>query len=380
MMRRVLLALLGAALLPGCGNPLETPPESPVWCTPPPPRPESFVDQPLSGLPGLTMEQLGLERPLWPSSIRVSADGTELAGLHGNQVLVWDALEGGEPQRSYGEATHPHAGGHLVATPDFSRFVVQAGPDGLPELVDGTSGARETIPVTLRHEHEVVRTIDLDPEGEQLATITNAGNVEIRSLSTGEQTQAFPACVDSPDSLRFSPDGRFLFIGNFGPNGAQVWDVSTGKQVATLRNEDMEVRLASWSADGTTLAIAVSAFNSDDGSWNIMFVDTGSWETITTWPQFSPTMVEYMSSGELLVSERSIEFLVLDSEGTAYPHPTPVMGRVVLPSPESSIVYVANEQEIGGTHLDPDHRVIDFVVPPFDCDVLADPEPYEECD
>lgn len=59
-----------------------------------------------------------------PDSLQLSQDGTQLAALHGTQILIWDVADGGAPRHSIGEATHPTGVVPLAATPDFSQFAI----------------------------------------------------------------------------------------------------------------------------------------------------------------------------------------------------------------------------------------------------------------
>ncbi|HKB37469.1 MAG TPA: protein kinase [Gemmataceae bacterium] len=150
----------------------------------------------------------------------------------------------------------------------------------------------------LRHESAVF-DVAFSPDGNLLATSTQAGNVRIWQAKTGQVVQTWPAHQMSATTIRFSPDGRFLATGSVDKT-VNVWDVER------VRRGELEephfrwehasrVRSVSFSPDGRYLASAGGKEAEKTGEVNVWDMNTGQKVFPTmrfTWAvrsvQFSP--------------------------------------------------------------------------------------------
>jgi WD40 repeat protein len=169
--------------------------------------------------------------------VALSADGRRLAvGSAGRAVRVWDAATGKE----------------LASLPDRFRS-----PAPYPPL--------------------------FSPDGEHVAVATSDGAVRLYRAATGERVRTFKEEAVVPEmrlgsdavpgevtSIAFHPEGRYLAAA--GSDGTvSVWDVATGGQAATLKEDNFRVNYVAFNPNGRQLAAA-----SLGGT--MRFWDTATWE------------------------------------------------------------------------------------------------------
>lgn len=166
------------------------------------------------------------------SAIAWSLDGAQLAGGHSQSdwVTLWN-IATGEKQTS------------LSGLPDIIAWVnsLAWSPDG-KWLASGLGSANQGQslvviydPVTGEKQH--ILAVSTDPE-------------QIRGVETDPGVYHAPWDVDA---VAWSPDSRLLASGLY--NGMfYLWDISTGKVLASLGNIGAG-KSATWSPDGKTLAI-----------------------------------------------------------------------------------------------------------------------------
>ena len=108
------------------------------------------------------------------------------------------------------------------------------------------------------------RVKSFNHDGTLLATI---GDSQIHVFDVATGTEKFNAGWRVPglDSVSFSPDGKTLAgIDNHGKR-LRLWDVTTGKEIATLPGIGVTVYCTSFSPDGKTLAVGGSERRRADG-------------------------------------------------------------------------------------------------------------------
>jgi WD40 repeat protein len=74
------------------------------------------------------------------------------------------------------------------------------------------------------------------------------------SAQEPELRDTLKALTDKVYSVAFSPDGRTLASGSSGDGWPKLWDVKTGKELATLIGHGSIVFSVAYSRDGKTLA------------------------------------------------------------------------------------------------------------------------------
>jgi WD40 repeat protein len=80
-----------------------------------------------------------------------------------------------------------------------------------------------------------VNSVSFSPDGERLASGDSNGTVKVWDASTGQETRTLKQ-RGFTESVCFSPDGKRLAAG--GLVGIEVWDVSTGRLLLSIRNPE----------------------------------------------------------------------------------------------------------------------------------------------
>ena len=151
-----------------------------------------------------------------------------------------------------------------------SRWVAEGGVDDTPP--EGLGTRRPAAP-PVYSALPSVPAIAISPDGTLLAV---AGHHEIVAHRIADGSLAGRWLGDSPrlESLAFSRDGRFLAASGGAPSEfgeIQVWEVSSGTQVRTIRAGTDALHGVSWSDDGSRLAVGgadklVRAFDAATGA------------------------------------------------------------------------------------------------------------------
>jgi WD40 repeat protein len=107
-------------------------------------------------------------------------------------------------------------------------------------------------------------------DGKLIAADCRKWGVQLWDTATGEPRLRLPGRErDQGSSVAFSPDGRRLFVA--GSQGVDIWDLTTGRQVLTLRGEGESLAL---SPDGMCLAVG--------GGGGVRLYDAGAAGTSAT--------------------------------------------------------------------------------------------------
>ncbi len=101
-----------------------------------------------------------------------------------------------------------------------------------------------------------VHSLAFSPDGKTLALGFGRGVIELRDVATMATIATFNDNVGNGavSSLAFSPDGTMLAAADLGGNGAYLWDVTTGSQLALLGTSIGAVTSVAFSPDGKILA------------------------------------------------------------------------------------------------------------------------------
>jgi hypothetical protein len=142
-----------------------------------------------------------------------------------------------------------------VYSPDGSR-IMTLGRQGVVRIWDASSGEQ------LAELDDSSSRNAFSPDGSAVLSVGASGRVRVRDAVSGEPLgfdQAFPPGGDPRPS--FSPDGKWIVVTAVDPADTThdlmtVWDAATGVQVTSLvaRAHTIAVRNLAWSADGRVLA------------------------------------------------------------------------------------------------------------------------------
>ena len=183
------------------------------------------------------------------------ANGTLVTGSLDATLRFWDLKTGKEKFSVPG-----HAGGVLsVSYSADGRYVVSAGNDALVKLWNGTTCAllktfAGHIPGKGSDIHGAftgVYDARFSPDGKTIASAGTDGTAKLWNVSTGKEIKSLRGHDGNVTSIAFSPDGRFLASG--GRDGAvRLWDEKTGKELKALNipHSDRSVSFVGYSPDG----------------------------------------------------------------------------------------------------------------------------------
>lgn len=141
-----------------------------------------------------------------------------------------------------------------VAFSRDGKLVASGGSESIQIWDVGTRQER----VTLKgHRRDGVFDVAFSPDGKTLASGCGDGTVRLWNVANGKERFCFPGYTHRflwPDGncLAFSPDGKMLASG--GEAEVRLWNVVTGKRIATLHDESCVCSIA-YSQDGKTLAV-----------------------------------------------------------------------------------------------------------------------------
>ena len=210
-----------------------------------------------------------------------SADGRILASAsHDEVVRIWDV------QRRSVITRIPSERGYIALSPDGSLLACASLLDKRVRLWNATSGEliRE-----LPKPPTISGRVEFNGDGTQLA-YSSAGGVVLWNVVAMEEMREL-AGEHSMVPFAFSPDGQRLITGsNDREFQGKLWKVSTGELIADLGKHFLEVRHASFSADGRLVATA-----SNDTTIRVANGLTGQQVTVlhdhrgpVAWTAFSP--------------------------------------------------------------------------------------------
>ncbi len=198
--------------------------------------------------------------------VAYSPDGTRLAtASQDGTAKVWDSRTG---QELLTLAGHPGGINGVAFSPDGARLAT-TGRDGVTKIwsittaLDAGASSGEEIVTLPATGDAFVSGVAFSPDGTRLATMNEAGLIQVWQLPAGDDQAAEVALTIATGhtgevivpkiELAFSPDGTRLASG--GPDGtAKVWDANTGQELLTLTGHIDWVFDAAFSPDGKWLA------------------------------------------------------------------------------------------------------------------------------
>lgn len=200
------------------------------------------------------------------TSVALSPDGRLLAaGSFDQTIRLWN-LSTPQPRlrATLTECQAPVRA--LVFAPDGKTLASGEGRaqrDGVIRLWDLTS-ASGTIAAAraLRNNHWPVRSLAFSPDGQTLAAVggsvasSRQGDAHLWDIRTGKELASIDGIRGRLKDVTFSPDGSLLAFGGF-DNVVTLWDPARRTEHLTLKHEDPVMALA-WPRAGRTLATSTN--------------------------------------------------------------------------------------------------------------------------
>ncbi len=101
----------------------------------------------------------------------------------------------------------------------------------------------------------LILSVNYIADGKTLASASFDGRIQLWNISTGKEIKTLKEHTDIVNSVSFSPDGKTLASASL-DGRIQLWNISTGKKIKTLKGHTENVNSVSFSPDGKTLASA----------------------------------------------------------------------------------------------------------------------------
>jgi WD40 repeat protein/serine/threonine protein kinase len=131
-------------------------------------------------------------------------------------------------------------------------------------------------------------SLEFSPDGTLLAAGDVTGTIRLWNVESGQEIWTIPDADHLCHSLRYSPDGHFLYSGSLGQHDVKIWDIRQRKQRTTLNLNGGEITSLDLSADGTKLFATLRELkrnkpNSDEFRGEMKIWDLPSGKEIFSW-------------------------------------------------------------------------------------------------
>jgi RNA polymerase sigma factor (sigma-70 family) len=219
-------------------------------------------------------ERLAVKNDGWGQSwnVAISPDGKRIAAAFGPDTKVLDATNGMEVVTLAGtEKAHPKA---IAFSPD-GKLIAQSADLGDVLLCSADFGEVKAKLECEKH----VYALAFSPNGKTLATASGnaeGGELQLWDLTTNKVLRVFnksdgPRENKEPGawSISFSGDGKKLASAQGSARTAKVWDVETGKELATFGKHSAWVVAVAFSPDGKTVAAASAGKDPQVKLWDL---------------------------------------------------------------------------------------------------------------
>ncbi|MAU01573.1 MAG: hypothetical protein CL608_30920 [Anaerolineaceae bacterium] len=193
-------------------------------------------------------------------------EGSWLAGVGSEGIVLWDTNNGDKLQTIPLEAVNSGVSGGLIISPDGSMLALTSQNQIL--ILDTTSWE---IRHTLEGHTSIVDAVTFNPTSNLLASGSTNNELIVWDLISGEEqfivTGVFGGYVED---VRFSPDSSLIATAD--DNGfALIFDTATGEEINRMRHDALWIHNITFNSEGTRLFVAPGAndFDNDLTIWDI---------------------------------------------------------------------------------------------------------------
>jgi WD40 repeat protein len=235
-------------------------------------------------------------------SLAFFPDGQWLVVGGGNTLKFWKVSTGEQPYAGLSAEVNS-----VAISPDGMTLAVGEG-NGEIRLLQKVFNNMESFTTikNLTGHDKSIQEVTFSPDGTQLASASQGNSVKVWEVQSGQLLHDLRGHYQGRwywhgdsghvHSVAFSPDGKLLASGSSDLT-IKLWEVSTGKELRTLRGHTDTVYSVAFHPDGKVLASA-----SKDKTIKLWEVSTGQELQTLTGPEDAITSVTFSPDGQLLVS------------------------------------------------------------------------------
>jgi WD40 repeat protein/uncharacterized caspase-like protein len=177
-----------------------------------------------------------------------ASNGSTLATVSGNAVLIWDLRTQKIVHTLKGHKDVVHT---IALSPD-SKVLATGSADKTIRIWDVETGK---LLQTLTGHKGVLWSVAFTPDGQTLASGAGDRTIKIWDLKTGKLVRTLTGHKDRLFPVAFSPDGRILASGGR-DKLIKIWDWKAGKELRTLTGHTNAVRALTFDPAGKRIASA----------------------------------------------------------------------------------------------------------------------------
>ena len=217
---------------------------------------------PSAGGPGRTILNPKALSSAW--SLAITPDGRTLVSGHQGSLRAWDLSTLAErfnvPTGKTGRRVSLTPDGATIASAEYEY--VNGKPIGNVVIRDGKTGEARRVMTPV----EALHCVAIDPAGKVVVSSTwSEADIRVWDVEKGEQVGTLKGHSGVVGTVVYSPDGKTLASG--GDTTVRLWDVDTGEVRKILRGHQNSVESVAFSADGKTLASG--GFDDDARVWDV---------------------------------------------------------------------------------------------------------------